>query len=102
MTQRVIARACLSLIPLLSARADEAPAPPPPQHTFIGTGQFGFLESRGNSDAESINAKLDVLRYDGDWKNELLMDALYGKSAGIISAERWELREAPKNLWRRG
>jgi putative salt-induced outer membrane protein len=93
MTHRVIATALLSSIPLLSAWADEAPAPPPPQHTFIGAGQFGFLQSRGNSEAQSINTKLDVLRYDGAWKNELVVDALYGKSAGIISAERWELRE---------
>jgi putative salt-induced outer membrane protein len=83
----------LSCAPMLAALADEAPAPPPPQHTWIGKGQFGFLDSRGNSDAESLNANLDVLRYDGDWKNELYVGALYGKSSGIVSAERWEVRE---------
>jgi putative salt-induced outer membrane protein len=94
-TIRIIATATtlVSLAPALSALADEAPAPPPPQHTWIGKGQFGFLDSRGNSDAESVNANLDVLRYDGDWKNELYFGGLYGKSAGIVSAERWEARE---------
>jgi len=49
-------------------------SPPPPQHTWFGKGQFGFLDSKGNSDAESIN----------------------GKSAGVVSAERWEAHESDK------
>ena len=77
----------------VAALADDTPAPPPPQHEFIGKGQFGFLMSRGNSDASSLNANLDVMRYDGNWKNELYFGALYGKSAGIVSAERWEVRQ---------
>jgi putative salt-induced outer membrane protein len=92
-TNRTIATALLSLIPALSALADDAPAPPPPQHEFIGKGQFGFLESRGNSDATSLNANLDVLRYDNNWKNEVYFGGLYGKSSGIVSAERWEVRQ---------
>jgi len=83
----------LSLAPVLGALADEAPAPPPPQHTWIGKGQFGFLDSRGNSEAESINGNIDVLRYDGEWKNEIYVGGLYGKNSGIVSAERWETRE---------
>jgi putative salt-induced outer membrane protein len=67
-----------------------ADAPPPPQDEWIGKGQFGFLNSRGNSDAESLNGNLDLLRYDGPWKNELYVGGLYGKNAGIVSAERWE------------
>jgi putative salt-induced outer membrane protein len=92
-TIRTIATTLLSLAPALGALADDAPAPPPPQHEFIGKGQFGFLESRGNSDSTSLNANLDIMRYDGDWKNELYFSALYGKSAGIVSAERWEFRQ---------
>ena len=46
-TTRTIAITLLSLAPALGALADDAPAPPPPQHEFIGKGQFGFLESRG-------------------------------------------------------
>jgi putative salt-induced outer membrane protein len=76
-----------------SVRADDAPAPPPPEHTWIGKGQFGFLDSKGNSDSESINGNLDLMRYDGPWKNELYLAALYGKSSGIVSAERFEGRE---------
>jgi putative salt-induced outer membrane protein len=90
---RVIALSILSIGPAAAILADDAPAPPPPQHEWIGKGQFGFLESKGNSDAESLNANLDVLRYDDAWKNELYFGGLYGKSAGIVSAERWEFRE---------
>jgi putative salt-induced outer membrane protein len=86
------AAALLTLTPALAALADDPP-PPPPQGVFIGKGQFGFLDSRGNSVSESINANLDVMRYDGLWKNELYLGGLYGKSGGILSAERWEFRE---------
>ena len=90
---RVIALSVLSIAPAAAVLADDAPAPPPPQHEFIGKGQFGFLESRGNSDAESLNANIDILRYDDKFKNELYFGALYGKSAGVVSAERWEVRQ---------
>ena len=82
------------LSPAAIAWADDAPAPPPPpQHAWIGKGQFGFLDSKGNSDAESINGNIDMLRYDDDWKNEFYVGGLYGKNAGIVSAERLEARE---------
>jgi len=81
--------ACLlALAPALSAWAD-AP-PPPPQDVWIGKGQVGFLDSQGNSDAVSLNGNIDLLRYDGPWKNEIYVGGLYGKNSGIVSAERWE------------
>jgi len=88
MTTNRFAIALLALAPALTAYGDEAP--PPPQGVFIGKGQVGFLSSRGNSDAESLNANIDVLRYDGPWKNEIYVGGLYGKNSGIVSAERWE------------
>ena len=81
--------ACLlALAPALSAWADEAP--PPPQDVWIGKGQLGFLDSQGNSDSKSLNGNIDMLRYDGPWKNEFYVGGLYGKNSGIVSAERWE------------
>jgi len=88
MTTNRFAIALLALAPALTVYGDEAP--PPPQGVFIGKGQVGFLSSRGNSDAESLNANIDVLRYDGPWKNEIYVGGLYGKNSGIVSAERWE------------
>jgi putative salt-induced outer membrane protein len=90
---RSIATVPLVLAAACNAWADEAPAPPPPQGVWIGKGQFGFLESKGNSDAESINGTIDLLRYDGAWKNEFYLGGLYGKNSGIVAAERWEARE---------
>jgi putative salt-induced outer membrane protein len=89
----VIAAILLVLAPCLSAWADDAPAPPPAQGVWTGKGQFGFLSSHGNSDAESLNGNIDMLRYDGAWKNEFFLGGLYGKNSGIVSAERWEARE---------
>jgi len=89
---RAVAITVLALSPTMKVWADDAPAPPPPQDVWIGKGQFGFLDSKGNSDAESINGNIDLLRYDGAWKNELYVAGLYGKSSGIVSAERFETR----------
>jgi putative salt-induced outer membrane protein len=89
---RAIATSALALCPLLSVWADDAPPPPPPMGVWMGKGQFGFLDSHGNSDAESVNGNVDMTRYDGAWKNEVYAGALYGKNTGIVSAERWETR----------
>ena len=91
-TIRAIATALMVLTPIAGAWADDAPAPPPPQGQWIGKGQFGFLDSKGNSNAESINGNIDMLRYDGAWKNEFYIAGLYGKNSGVLSAERWESR----------
>jgi putative salt-induced outer membrane protein len=89
---RVLVTTLFVLTPAINAWADETPAPSPPQGVWTGKGQLGFLNSHGNSDSESINANIDMLRYDGPWKNEFYLGGLYGKSAGIVSAERWEAR----------
>jgi putative salt-induced outer membrane protein len=96
MTQRLLSALGLTLAGLTCAQlvwADEAPAPPPPQHEWVGKGQFGFLDSKGNSDAESINGAIDLSRVDDAWKNTAHLEGLYGRSAGITSAQRVEARE---------
>lgn len=80
------------VLPAAGAWPDEAPAPPPPTGVWIGKGQLGFLNSRGNSDAESVNGNIDMIRYDGAWKNEAFLEGLYGKSSNVVSAQRWEAR----------
>lgn len=77
---------------LSCAHADDAPPPPPPTGVWIGKGQLGFVDTTGNSQAQTANANLDMTRYDGAWKNEGYTSGLYGKSAGIVSAERWDAR----------
>ena len=87
-----LAVSACAAVPGAVALADDAP-PPPPQDTWFGKGQVGFLESKGNSNAESINGNVDMSRIDGAWKNEIILVALYGKNNGVVSAERYEARE---------
>ncbi len=94
MNSRHFLRASATAFALLSCfsvacRADDAP---PPQDVWTGKGQAGFLSSKGNSDAKSFNAALDLTRYDGPWKHALDLAGLYGSSSGIVSAERWQAR----------
>lgn len=90
---RAIGTLFVILSPAVSAWADAPQAPPPPaEGVWFGKGQFGFLSSKGNSEAQSINAAIDLARIDGPWKNAFFLGGLYGKSAGIVSAERWESR----------
>lgn len=78
----------LLLAAAVQAAAD-APAPPPPENTWFGKGQFGFLNSSGNSRSEAINANLDMSLIEGPWKHEATLTGLYGKNSGITAAERW-------------
>ena len=81
--------ALCGLIPLI-ARADDPP--PPPQDVWTGKGQAGYVSSQGNSDAKSANAAIDTAFLDGPWKHAFHLGGLYGQSAGIVSAERWDTR----------
>ncbi|MFL6603795.1 MAG: YdiY family protein [Steroidobacteraceae bacterium] len=70
----------------LAAHADELPP------GWSGKGQAGYVTSRGNSDTDSANVKLDLNLLRNDWKHSLSLDGLFGRSAGITSAERWDAR----------
>lgn len=55
---------------------------------WTGKGEAGLVVSRGNTDSTSANAKLDIARESGDWKNSAFLGFLYGKSSGLSSAQR--------------
>ncbi len=82
----ILSLACLA--PMMTV-ADDAP-PPPPQGVWTGSGQAGYVSSQGNSEAKSANAAIDMALVDGPWHHALHLGALYGQSAGIVSAERWD------------
>jgi len=59
---------------------------------WSGKGQVGYVMSRGNSDTDALNVKIDLNLLRNAWKHNLLLDGLYGRSAGITSAQRWDAR----------
>ena len=59
---------------------------------WSGKGEGGLVISRGNSDATSVNAKIDATETDGDWKNVMSALALYGRNATFATAQRIEAR----------
>src|SRR5580658_750364 len=48
------------------AWADSAP---PPMGVWTGKGQFGYLSSSGNTDAQAVNANLDMSYTQDAWKH---------------------------------
>jgi len=87
--KRSILLLVLSSITPLIAWADEAP-PPPPQNVWTGKGQAGYTSSSGNSEGKSANAAIDMAYLDSPWKHAFHLGGLYGQSAGLVSAERWD------------
>ncbi len=87
MKSRVCILSLLTLAPAI-ALCDEAP-PPPPQGVWIGKGQLGFLASQGNAQATSANAAIDMGLLVDPWEHKFHLEGLYGKSAGVVAAERW-------------
>ncbi len=81
--------ACAALLAAMAsspARADD----PPPQGVWTGKGQAGYTSSQGNSVAKSANAALDMSYTEDVWKHVAHLGGLYGQSAGVTSAERWD------------
>jgi putative salt-induced outer membrane protein len=93
---RVPATALALLAAATTVCADDAPPPPatpspppPPAQGWSGKGEVGYVMSRGTTDTDVANAKIDLGDLVGDWKHTMHLEALYGRSADITSAERW-------------
>jgi putative salt-induced outer membrane protein len=82
---RSIIGALLIGVPI-GASADELP------QGFSGKGQAGYVMSRGNSDTDAANAKIDLFLLTPEWKHAFTLEGLYGRSGEVTSAERWDLR----------
>ena len=65
---------------------------PAAQADWTGKGEAGLLVSRGNADSTSANAKLDLAKESGDWKNAAFVGILYGKNASFTTAQRIEAK----------
>ena len=79
----------LSVLTPVVAMCDDAP-PPPPQDTWTGKGQAGYVASQGNTEAKSANAALDMSYLAGPWNHMFHLGGLYGQNTGYVSAERWD------------
>jgi len=87
MRLRILLFALTGLTPVIGFCDDP---PPPPQDVWTGKGQAGYTSSQGNSEAKSANAALDAALLDGPWQHTFHLGGLYGQSAGIVAAERWD------------
>lgn len=84
----IVLHGCFGALLLMAPLAHADVIPP----GWSGKGQLGYVMSRGNSDTDAANAKIEVYLLRDDWKHNLLLDGLYGRSAGIASAQRWDAR----------
>ena len=56
-----------------------------------GKGELGLVISRGNSEAETINAKADMSTVVDLWKHSVGFSALRSSSANVTTGDRYEL-----------
>ena len=65
---------------------------PAAQAQWTGKAELGFLNSSGNAESTSANAKLDLKRDAAKWVNTFYFGALYGNNGEFTNAERFEAR----------
>jgi putative salt-induced outer membrane protein len=59
---------------------------------WSGRSEVGIVASRGNTVAESANARFEITRETQDWRNFFATSGLYGRASRIESAQRWDAR----------
>ncbi len=59
------------------------------QAAWKGKGEAGIVFARGNTDADTVNFKLDMSEEVDRWKHALEMAALRATSGGVKSADRY-------------
>jgi putative salt-induced outer membrane protein len=82
---RSVIGALLISVPIVVS-ADELP------QGFSGKGQVGYVMSRGNSDTDAANAKIDLFLLTPQWKHAFTLEGLFGRSGQVTSSERWDTR----------
>ena len=65
---------------------------PAAQAQWTGKAELGFLNSSGNAESTSANAKLDLKRESDKWINTFYVGALYGNNGEFTNAQRYEAR----------
>lgn len=78
---RVVAIGWMLALVTLSAMAETG--------QWSGSGEFGLVFSRGNSDTESANARLEALYERNNWSNESTLSGVYSRDSGQTSSNRF-------------
>jgi putative salt-induced outer membrane protein len=60
------------------------------QAQWSSRSQAGFVMARGNTEAETANAKFEIAWEIEEWKHSFDSSFLYGRSGGITTAQRWD------------
>ncbi len=87
-TPRMLMAACALLAGLGAGTALADDAPPP--QGWSGKGELGFVDAKGNTNSDSVNAKLTAADQVGPWKHSFAVDVLQAKSNGVTSADRYD------------
>ncbi len=75
---------------------------------WSGKGELGFVLARGNSDADTVNTKLEMSRQTDSWKHGFTLAALRASNDGEQNAERYaatwqtDFRFSPESYWYNG
>ncbi len=85
----------LSILAVAAAAALAAPFasladPATEGHGWHGKGELGLALTSGNTDSQTLNAKLGLTREDAFWEHAMGLSLLYGKQDGVESASRYE------------
>lgn len=64
----------------------------PAQAEWVGKGELGGVIARGNTETETINARLDMSRERDRWKHGAGFSLLRTANDGLTAADRFELR----------
>jgi putative salt-induced outer membrane protein len=59
---------------------------------WTGKGEVGYVMARGNAEAQTANAKLEMTRDSDNTKQTFGVTGLYGESAEAVTASRWDTR----------
>lgn len=64
----------------------------PAQADWQGKGELGGVLARGNTETETLNAKVDMTKETEQWRHLAGFSILRSTNDGVTSADRWELR----------
>lgn len=64
----------------------------PAQADWQGKGELGGVLARGNTETETLNAKVDMTKATEQWNHLVGFSILRNTTDSVTSADRWELR----------